>query len=116
MNLLLVFLGGGIGSCLRYLISTGIQRIDTLGFPFATFLANVLSCGLMILLLRYFKEVPMTENLRLLLLVGLLGGLSTFSTFSYETAHLIREGHLAMAFSNIGLSVSVCVFCLYRLT
>ena len=115
MNLLMVFIGGGIGSCLRYLISLAFQRTD-LTFPLATFVANVLSCVIVVLILRYCRDLVVTESLRLLLLVGFLGGLSTFSTFSYETTLLIKEGHLAMAFSNIGLSVSICVYCLYRLT
>ena len=115
-KLLLVFLGGGLGSALRYLISEGVFRAYSLTFPLATLVANLLSCLLMVVLIKSGKLVGPGESLRLFLLVGFLGGLSTFSTFSYETSLLMKEGHLAIAFTNIGLSVSVCIYCLYKLT
>jgi fluoride exporter len=116
MNLLYIFIGGGLGSCLRYLIGKLINTYSSFAFPMGTLCANLLSCVLMVLVLRIGKDLNPTDPVRLMLIVGFLGGLSTFSTFSYETALLIKEGHLAMAFSNIGLSVSVCVYCLFRLT
>ena len=115
-NLLLVFLGGGLGSVLRYLISQWMSKLTLLSFPWATFTANLVSCVLMVLIIRSGKLETLDEGLRFFLLVGFLGGLSTFSTFSYETSILMKEGHHMMAFSNVGLSVSVCVYCLFKLT
>lgn len=115
-NLLMVFLGGGAGTVLRYLISLFFTKGNLITFPWATFTANLISCILMVLILRSGKIFPLDESMRLFLMVGFLGGLSTFSTFSYETSLLMKEGHHMMAFSNVGLSVSVCVYCLFKLT
>ncbi len=116
-KMIFVFLGGGTGSVIRFLISQGFQKIGVFNFPWATFSSNVLSCLLMLVILKWDRlSMNGADSIRWLLMVGFLGGLSTFSTFSYETGLLIKEGHLSMALLNICLSVSVCVYILYKLT
>jgi CrcB protein len=97
-----VFLGGGAGSVIRFLISQGFLKIGLFSFPWATFASNALSCLLMVAIIKWDRfGINGGEGLRLLLFVGFLGGLSTFSTFSYETSLLMKEGHLSMAFTNV---------------
>jgi len=115
-KLLFVFLGGGLGSAFRFLISQGFFKVTYLSFPWATFVSNLVSCLIMVALIKSGKLEGARESLRLFLMVGFLGGLSTFSAFSYETSILMKEGHLSMALINVGLSVSVCIYCLYKLT
>ena len=93
-----VFLGGGLGSLLRYLISL---LFINLNFPIATLLANILSCLILGIAVFFMQKYSLCNNMRLFLLVGICGGLSTFSTFSHETINLFREGYVNYAILNI---------------
>lgn len=112
LNFLCVGLGGAIGAMGRY----GIFLLGTqwLGFaaPLATFLANIVGCFVIGILLGYglHKQVDSTY---LLLAVGLLGAFTTFSTFSAETLLLALEGQLWMSFLNIICNVAGCLFSCY---
>jgi CrcB protein len=109
MNYLLVFIGGGIGSVLR-LIVAAIFGKTSLSLPWATFSSNIISCLIFASVLYIYKEkqfVP--ENYRHLILIGICGGLSTFSTFSYETFELLKQGMTAWALLNIAFSCIVCI-------
>jgi fluoride exporter len=92
-KLLAVFIGAGCGGVLRYLLGLAVSREYHGAFPLATFLINLLGCFAIGYLAALFSNVfPMRETLRLGLLVGVLGGFTTFSTFGRETFDLLGQG------------------------
>ena len=96
----LVFLGAGLGGVTRYGVNLAVARhIDT-RFPLATFLANVTGCFLAGVAITVIAEGEANDQWRLLLVVGVLGGYTTFSTFGYETLQAIRLGHPLIALGN----------------
>lgn len=107
-NLLVIFLGGGIGSVGRYVIGTTIQRYFATPFPAGTFIVNITGCLLIGLIyglsLRYSW---LTVEWRLFLVTGICGGYTTFSSFSYEAVNLVREGNIWNFIAYISLSVAV---------
>ncbi|MBT8218359.1 MAG: fluoride efflux transporter CrcB [Bacteroidia bacterium] len=108
MAILYVFLGGGIGSCLRYGVHHFLDRYS-LNFPIATIAANALACLLFGFAMGYIIKENLPDQYRLLLLTGICGGFSTFSTFTNDSFKLIGEGQLLYVFGNIVLSVVVCL-------
>lgn len=116
MNLwLAVFLGGGVGSIIRYAISLSFQRMEWKGaFPLATLITNLISTALLAwLMLRWQLHLPERAVWRALLAVGVCGGFSTFSTFSYENFQLLREGLVGYAVANIAVSVAAGILLFY---
>jgi CrcB protein len=113
MNFLSVFLGGGTGCVIRYLIGLGFQRTSS-SLPWATFLSNISACLIFALVILFLKTQEISgPNLRLLILTGFCGGLSTFSSFGYETFLLLKQGMMLCAFSNIILSSALCILIFY---
>ena len=91
-QLVLVFIGGGFGSVLRYLIGKYLNNSET-GIPYGTFLANILGSLLIgIILGLAAKNNALTENHTLLLATGFCGGFTTFSTFAYENHVFLKAG------------------------
>ncbi len=89
---LLVFIGGGIGSVLRYIIGKTLNSSQT-GIPYGTFTANILGSLLIgIILGLAAKNQALTQNHTLLLATGFCGGFTTFSTFAYENHVFLKEG------------------------
>ena len=108
MNILLVFVGGGLGSLVRYGISLTISRLD-IHFPLATLVSNVVACFIIGAITAAVTKGNLTDAHRLLLATGFCGGFSTFSTFSNETLQLAQNGQLLTAFGNIILSLVLCL-------
>ena len=91
-QLILVFVGGGFGSVLRYLIGKFLNNSET-GIPYGTFLANILGSLLIGLILGYAaKNEALSQNHTLLLATGFCGGFTTFSTFAYENHVFLKSG------------------------
>ena len=110
----LIFIGGGFGSVLRYLVSkyttSNFTHINVLGTLFANLLATIL---LAFLIYFVHDKNPMQTGWKLLLLTGLCGGFSTFSTFSYETFELFKLNMPIYALLNIFISVGLGVFIMF---
>lgn len=116
-NLFAVFIGGGIGSVVRFGISMLMVNYYRTIFPIATLCSNILSClvlGLVVYLVgeKLNIEIPM----RLLIITGFCGGFSTFSAFSYETVELIKSGNTIYAIMNVVISMIVCFGIIFFLT
>lgn len=114
MNYFFVFLGGGLGSLARFLTTKLSYRYISSDFPFGTFIANVVACLLLAVLVVSFSpkenEYPWIQPF---LIVGFCGGFSTFSTFSNETFELMESGNGMLALLNVVLSLAVGVGLIY---
>ncbi len=113
MGFVLVFLGGGLGSMFRYFIGLLVQKSSP-SLPWATFMANTIACLIFSAVLWYLSGKELAgSQLRLLLLTGFCGGLSTFSSFGYETYLLLKEGYQLYALLNVILSTGLCLLIFY---
>lgn len=114
-NILLVALGGAVGSSARYLLGTQALRWFGSGWPYGTFAANVIGGLLMGLLVGVLalRGGADQERLRLLLGVGVLGGFTTFSSFSLETALMIERKAYGVAVGYVSVSVVLSIAALF---
>lgn len=107
---LLVFLGGGLGSMLRYGIGRWVGGWFSHHFPLGTLLANVAACfALGIILGMADSRQLMSASSRVFWTIGFCGGFSTFSTFSNDTLSLIQAGFTPSALLYIGMSLAMCL-------
>ena len=114
-KLLLVVLGGGAGAAARYAVGSHAWRLFGTAWPFGTFICNVLgglAMGLLVGFLAHRGGADQ-ERLRLLFGVGVLGGFTTFSAFSLETALMIEKSRYAQAFTYVSASVLLSVAALF---
>ena len=113
--MLLVGAGGAIGAMARYGMSVLIGRFWPMSFPLATLLVNIIGSTCMGLLIGLLvRTLPAAgPEIRLFVAVGVLGGFTTFSSFSLDTISLIERGELAQAVLYVGLSVVICLAGLY---
>ncbi len=99
---LVVLFGGGIGALARYLLGTAIMQRFGGRFPLGTFIINVTGCFLIGILMTLLTErLQPHPYWRLLLVVGVLGGYTTFSSFEYETYSSVRDGAVVLGLLNI---------------
>jgi len=92
LRLLLIFAGGGAGSVLRYGLTLLIHTRASSQFPWGTLAVNLIGCAAIGMLAALFDYRQVQPELRLLFIVGLLGGFTTFSSFGYESLRLIEAG------------------------
>ncbi|MEK6676369.1 MAG: fluoride efflux transporter CrcB [Planctomycetota bacterium] len=105
-KLLLIFVGSGLGGVLRYLWGGAVQRLSGGNFPIGTLTINVVGCLCIGFLMGALSGRWMIrENYRIALLVGVLGGFTTFSTFGWETFAMLNDGQKTRAFLNVVASV-----------
>jgi len=104
MNWLIVFVGGGIGSIMRFGIGK-LLPIKGFSFPWATFLSNFLACILFAVTLLLIQKSQKNDWIQPFMLVGICGGFSTFSTFSYENYQLFQSGNYLILILNVFLSL-----------
>jgi len=110
MNVVLVFLGGGIGATARYGLQGVVHKVTGAGFPYGTIVVNILGSLFIGFLMTSFEErFLVNPSLRTFLTIGILGGFTTFSSFSYETMALLRDGSYGLGLINVASSVAVCL-------
>jgi CrcB protein len=113
-HILLVGLGGGIGSIARYLCQRWVSASYVHSFPWGTFGVNIVGCFLIgIFWGLSFKSFDNNENWKLFLMTGLCGGFTTFSAFTVEGIGLIKEQKLALFFSYVAASVVLGLLATY---
>lgn len=103
-KILYIGLGGALGSVMRYLTSGWFYRYSDGIFPLGTLGVNLIGSFIIGLLWGIFENVVVSANVRNFFLVGILGGFTTFSTFTLENFHLLRDGEIKLAFVNIAFS------------
>ena len=102
MTLLLVGAGGALGSIARYLFSIFVHRLVPTLFPAGTFAVNMVGCVLFGIVVGLAQErFLLRPETRAFVLIGVLGGFTTFSTFAFETFELARDGQFLWACLNI---------------
>lgn len=109
-KIMAVAIGGALGSVLRYGLSSWVHNFMGRGFPYGTLVVNVLGCLAMGILFVLFVERTSENALwRAGLMVGVLGGFTTFSAFSIETFNLLEQGAMAKAMGNMAASLILCI-------
>jgi len=110
MNYLWVFIGGGIGAAGRYWLTGLTYRIWSPTFPAGVLVVNVLGCFLIGLAMSLFESrFIVNPAWRIFLTIGVLGGFTTFSSFSYETWSLIRDLEFFLAGANVIGNLVLCL-------
>lgn len=109
-RLLLVCLGSALGGGARYLISQGMLRWLGAGFPYGTLTVNVLGSFLIGLIMHVgLTSAVISPSTRLFLTTGVMGGLTTYSTFNYETLGLLSGGPWRLGVANLVATVVACL-------
>jgi CrcB protein len=113
MKYMLVFLGGGMGSVIRYITGKYLNAVSDIPFPVATITVNALSSLALGFIAAHYLQRPQADSMWLLLAVGFCGGFSTFSAFTLELFQFVRNGMMGLALLNIAMSIGVCLLALW---
>lgn len=106
LGVFLVAIGGAIGAVSRYVASNWMSTRFGADFPLGTLLVNIIGCFIIGLFMAMTAErLSVSPYWRLLIAVGFLGGLTTFSSFSYETLRLLQDADIMRAFYNVGFNL-----------
>lgn len=110
-KLMLVGTGGFLGAYLRYVITLNSAKIMGTDFPYGTLIVNITG-GIIIGIIMELSQTSnaVSDNMKLFLTTGIMGGLTTFSTFSYETVSFFSRGDYMPAILNTGLNVFLSFF------
>jgi fluoride exporter len=109
-RLLLIALGGGIGSAARYVVSVVAARWLGTDFPYGTLIVNVTGAFVIGLVQQLGTETLLvSDTTRLFVTTGVMGGLTTYSTFSYETVRLMQTNAWSLAWINVAVTTVVCL-------
>lgn len=108
-RLLWVCLAGALGTGARYLINIWAGQRLGASFPYGTFIVNLAGCFLIgVVVQTALNLASFSPTLRVALITGFLGGLTTYSTFAFETTSLAQEGAIGAALLNFGLTSVAC--------
>jgi CrcB protein len=101
---------GAMGCLARYFLSGWVYGVFGRSFPYGTFAVNIIGAFILGLIMEIgLRSTLIPPTLRIGLTVGFMGGLTTFSTFSYETFRLLEDGEFLIASANVLLSILVCL-------
>jgi len=113
-QLILIFIGGGLGSLVRFSIGKFIEQKINQPFPFGTLGVNILASIILGIFVGMSEVKSLNNpNYKALIAIGFCGGFSTFSTFSNDTLQLIQNNRVVEALTNILLNVILCIFAIF---
>ena len=108
---LAVAFGGALGAVTRVWLSSAMERINGSGFPLGTFTVNILGSFLIgIFFILFAEKIHLVDPWRPIVIIGFLGAMTTFSTFSLEALLLFQQGHYNTALLYVLGSVTICLF------
>jgi len=113
IRLLYVVIGGGLGALLRYLLSAVIQKQSASLFPYGTLIVNLTGALFIGFLWELFQNITVSTNIRVFIFMGILGGLTTFSTFSLETFNLLKDNQYLTALVNVIVNNVFCIILVF---
>lgn len=114
VNYIVISIGAAIGGVMRFGLASFVQKRVESFFPYGTLLVNVIGSFALGIIMYYLDDRELlSPQVRLFLTVGLCGGFTTFSTFSYETLNLIRNSQFLLASANVLGNVFICLIAIY---
>ncbi len=110
LRLVLIIIGGGVGSVFRYLVSgLAYKHLDN-AFPWGTLAVNLIGSFLVGFLWEIFNRFTFSPNTKMFVFIGVIGGFTTFSSYALESVNLIREGEIGLSLTNMIISNILGVF------